>query len=114
MGGITRVGVDLAKSITQIHAVDAAGKVVTNRPLPRNKFMAWCVQLPSGCAIAMEASSSAHTFEGALASTRMTRRGRRPWHVRTLRAREPGDLQFDRWRQCKPAARIGKARSRSR
>ena len=60
MGGITRVGVDLAKSITQIHAVDAAGKVATNRPLPRNKFMAWCVQLPSGCLIAMEASSSAH------------------------------------------------------
>ena len=60
MSEITRVGADLAKSVIQIHAVDAAGKVVTNRPLPRNKFMAWCVQLPSGCLIAMEASSSAH------------------------------------------------------
>ncbi len=60
MNEITRVGADLAKSVIQIHAVDAAGKVVTNRPLPRNKFMAWCVQLPSGCLIAMEASSSAH------------------------------------------------------
>jgi hypothetical protein len=28
----------------------------------------------------------------AIASARMTRRGRRPWHVRTLLAREPGDL----------------------
>ena len=52
--------------------------------------------------------------EYAIASARMTRRGRRPWHVRTLHAREPGDLQSDRWRQYKPAARIGKARSRSR
>ena len=28
--------------------------------------------------------------------------------------REPGDLLFDRWRQDSQAARIGKARSRSR
>ena len=33
--------------------------------------------------------------ERAIASARMTRRGRRPWHVRTLLAREPGDLGFD-------------------
>ena len=52
--------------------------------------------------------------EHAIASVRMTRRGRRPWHVRTLHAREPGDLQSDRRRQFQPAARIGKARSRSR
>ncbi len=28
----------------------------------------------------------------AIASARTTRRGRRPWHVRTLPGREPGDL----------------------
>jgi len=43
-----------------------------------------------------------------------TRRGRRPWHVRTLLAREPGDLQSDRRGRDGSAARIGKARSRSR
>ena len=31
--------------------------------------------------------------ERATASARMTWRGRRPWHVRTLLDREPGDLQ---------------------
>ena len=52
---------------------------------------------------------------GALyASAPTTRRGRRPWHVRTLLAREPGDLQPDRRRQYRPTARIEKARSRSR
>ena len=30
------------------------------------------------------------------ASARTTWRGQRPWHVQTLRAREPGDLTLDR------------------
>jgi transposase len=60
MSEITRVGVDLAKHVIQVHAVNAAGNIVTNRPLSRDKFMAWCAQLPAGCMIAMEASSSAH------------------------------------------------------
>ena len=60
MSEITRVGADLAKNVIQVQAVDAAGKVVTNRSLPRHKFSAWCAQLPAGCLIAMEASSSAH------------------------------------------------------
>jgi hypothetical protein len=49
-----------------------------------------------------------------IASAQTARRGRRPWHVRTLLVREPGDLRSDRRATCGPAARIGKARSRSR
>ncbi|MEO5659061.1 MAG: IS110 family transposase [Polaromonas sp.] len=60
MTEITRVGVDLAKRVIQVHAVDASGKLVTNRALPRDKFIAWCAQLPAGCLVAMEASSGAH------------------------------------------------------
>jgi len=55
-----------------------------------------------------------HTAKRVIASAPSTRRGRRPWHVRTLLAREPGDLQLDRRRLYRPTARIGKARSRSR
>src|SRR3954469_19167787 len=36
-----------------------------------------------------------HTSEGASASPRSIRRGQRPWHARTLLAREPGDLPPD-------------------
>src|SRR3954463_6622624 len=36
-----------------------------------------------------------NTVGRASASIRPARRGRRPWHVRTLLAREPGDLQSD-------------------
>lgn len=60
MSKITRVGADLAKRVIQVHAVDAAGQRVTGRALARDKFVAWCAQLPAGCMIAMEASSSAH------------------------------------------------------
>jgi hypothetical protein len=30
---ITRVGVDLAKNLIQVHAVDVAGKVIANRAI---------------------------------------------------------------------------------
>jgi hypothetical protein len=37
-----------------------------------------------------------NTSRRVIASARTTRRGQRPWHVRTLAAREPGDLAIDR------------------
>ncbi len=57
---IARVGVDLAKRVIQVHAVDAAGRRVVARALKRDQFIAWCAQLPAGCLVAMEACSSAH------------------------------------------------------
>lgn len=74
MNEITRVGVDLAKNIVQVHAVDATGKAVTNKPLPRRKFIAWCATLPAGCLVAMEASSSAHHWARKLVSLGMDAR----------------------------------------
>ena len=61
-------------------------------------------------------ADAVHTAEGntsvrAIASAWMTRRGLRPWHVRTLLVREPGDLGSDQ--PLCGLARIGKARSRS-
>ena len=59
-GEAVRLGVDLAKRVIQVHAVDGAGQVITTRVLPRDKFVAWCAQLPAGCIVAMETSSSSH------------------------------------------------------
>ncbi len=59
-GQAVRVGVDLAKRVIQVHAVDAAARVLSSRALRRDKFIEWCVNLPAGCIVAMEASSSAH------------------------------------------------------
>ena len=59
---IARVGVDLAKLVIQVHAVDKAGQRVVSRALKRDQFLAWCAQLPAGCLIAMEACSGAHAW----------------------------------------------------
>ena len=69
MSEITRVGVDLAKRVIQVHAVDGAGQRVSSRALARDKFMAWCAQLPAGCMVAMEASSSAHHWARRLVAS---------------------------------------------
>lgn len=42
MEEITRVGVDLAKNVIQVHAVDSKGNVVTKRQFSRSKFKPWC------------------------------------------------------------------------
>ena len=49
----------------------------------------------------------------AIASALPAQRGLRPWHVRTLLVREPGDLMLDQG-GAPPLVRTGKARSRSR
>jgi hypothetical protein len=48
------------------------------------------------------------------ASAPSARRGRRPWHVQTLFAREPGGLAPDQQQRAVVSVRIGKARSRNR
>ncbi len=54
-----------------------------------------------------------HTGRHASASAPAALRGRRPWHARTLVAREPGDLRVGPCR-LHARVRIGKARSPSR
>ena len=56
---ITTVGIDLAKSVFQIHGVDARGKAVLREQLKRGEMVNFFVTLPP-CLIGMEACSSAH------------------------------------------------------
>ena len=62
MALIVRVGVDLAKNVIQVHAVDRAGRRVVSRAIKREQFLAWCAQLPAGCVVAMEACLGAHRW----------------------------------------------------
>jgi transposase len=59
MDRITRVGVDLAKNVMQIHAVDGAGRVVARKAIARERFVNWFANLEP-CLVAMEACSGAH------------------------------------------------------
>lgn len=56
---ITTVGVDLAKNVFQVHAVDAHGKTVLKKQLKREQMAPFFAKLPP-CLIGMEACGSAH------------------------------------------------------
>ena len=53
------IGVDLAKSVFQVHGVDAAGEVVVVRKLRRAQVLGFFSRLPP-CTVGMEACGSAH------------------------------------------------------
>src|SRR5450631_3278124 len=56
---ITTVGIDLAKNLFQVHAVDERGKGVLRKQLRRNQVLTVLVKLEP-CLIGMEACGSAH------------------------------------------------------
>jgi hypothetical protein len=51
---VTPVGLDLAKRIFQVHAVDANGEIMVARKLARGRLVGFFFELPR-CAAAMEA-----------------------------------------------------------
>jgi transposase len=61
MPTIAVVGVDIAKSVFQIHAIDGDGAVVARRQLRRGEVMRFFERL-SPCLVGMEACASAHPF----------------------------------------------------
>jgi transposase len=56
---ITTVGIDLAKNVFQVHAVDVRGKLVLRKQLKRDQVSRCFVNLPP-CLIGMEACASSH------------------------------------------------------
>jgi len=56
---ITTIGIDLAKSVFQVHGTDERGKAVLSRVLRRAQLMKFFTQMPP-CLIGMEACGGAH------------------------------------------------------
>ena len=56
---VTRVELDIAKKVFQVHGVDAQGKVVVRKQLSRSKVLTYFAQLPVG-RVGIEACGSAH------------------------------------------------------
>jgi transposase len=59
MGEVVTVGLDIAKSVFQVHGVDTEGQVVLQRRLTRAKLVAFFTKLPR-CRIGIEACATAH------------------------------------------------------
>ena len=67
MDQVSVVGLDLAKSVFQVHGVNAQGEVVLRRRLTRGQLLKLFEKLPP-CLIGMEACASAHHWARELAA----------------------------------------------
>ena len=63
MGDVITIGVDLAKSVFQVHGVDAAGSVVVRRQLRRRQVLPFFERLRP-CLVGMEACATAQQMRG--------------------------------------------------
>jgi transposase len=59
MEKIATIGLDIAKSVFQVHGVDAAGEVVVRRRLSRARVIPFFAKLPR-CLVGIEACSNSH------------------------------------------------------
>ena len=65
MQAITTIGLDIAKSVFQIHGVDAAGNVIVRRQLKRRYVLSFFQKLPP-CRVGIEACASSHHWSREL------------------------------------------------
>jgi len=61
MSNVTTVGIDLAKHVFAVHAVNGTGQVVMRRTVRRERLVELMAQLPA-CLIGMEACTGAHEW----------------------------------------------------
>ena len=87
-GVAIRIGPEPCVGTREGHGEASAGERI-GQPLSRERS-----RVPGADAFQI---AEGNTDGRASASARTARRGRRPWHVRTLLAREPGGLGFGLW-----------------
>ena len=102
---VTRVGLDLAKRVFRIHAVDATGSVVIARSVNRRTLLKFFDALPR-CVVAMEACSSAHHWGRQLLELGFAVRLIPPAHVKPYVRRNKNDAA-DAAAICEAAGRPG-------
>jgi len=59
MKTVTLIGLDIAKSVFQVHGIDAAGKAVIRKQLKRARVIPFFMKLPP-CLVGIEACASSH------------------------------------------------------
>jgi transposase len=65
MQAVTTIGLDIAKSVFQIHGVDAVGNVIVRRQLKRRYVLPFFRKLPP-CLVGIEACASSHHWSREL------------------------------------------------
>ena len=102
---VTRVGLDLAKRVFQIHTLDEKDEIVVARKLTRSQLLPFFAALPS-CVVAMEACASAHHWGRALIALGHEVRLLPPAHVKPYVRRNKNDA-VDAAAICEAAGRPG-------
>jgi transposase len=90
MGQVSTIGLDLAKSIFQIHGADASGAVVFRKRLRRSQVLAFFAAQPP-CTVAMEACSSSHHWAREISTLGHAVRLIPPAYVRPFVKRHKND-----------------------
>jgi transposase len=87
---ITTIGLDIAKSVFQVHGVDAAGNVIVRRRLKRRYVLAFFQKLPP-CLVGIEACASSHHWSRELQALGHTVRLMPPVYVKPYVKRHKND-----------------------
>jgi transposase len=90
MQTITTIGLDIAKSVFQVHGIDADGQVVIRRQLKRGYVLAFFEKL-SPCLVGIEACASSHHWSRELQALGHTVRLMPPAYVKPYVKRQKND-----------------------
>jgi len=90
MQAITTIGLDIAKSVFQVHGVDAQGQVIIRRQLKRRYVLAFFQKLPA-CLVGIEACASSHHWSRELKALGHTVRLMPPAYVKPYVKRQKND-----------------------
>ena len=84
------IGLDLGKSVFQVHGVDAGGAVVVQRRLTRGKLLVFFAKQPA-CLVGMEACAAAHHWGRELSKLGHSVRLMPPRYVKPYVKRQKND-----------------------
>jgi len=90
MQTITTIGLDIAKSVFQVHGVDAAGQVIIRRQLKRRYVLPFFQKL-APCLVGIEACASSHHWSRELKALGHTVRLMPPAYVKPYVKRQKND-----------------------
>jgi transposase len=91
MQTVTTIGLDIAKSVFQVHGVDAGGQLVIRRKLKRRYILAFFQKLPP-CLVGIEACASSHYWARELQALGHRVRLMPPIYVKPYVKRQKNDM----------------------
>jgi transposase len=90
MQTVTTIGLDIAKSVFQVHGIDAQGHVVLRRQLRRRQVVPFFRKLPP-CLVGIEACATSHHWSRELQALGHTARLMPPAYVKPYLKRQKND-----------------------